>query len=371
MRTINKFILGLCCLLSLTFAACEAKDSSSTPSPYPVYDSGAWADPLFDPEIYWIDNNRVIFKGVKDNNKRNISIGPFNLSVWEIGKGVKPYTEYYQSVTVCVRDGMIHRTQKDASGTVQRFYGKFGEEKPFEFPKTKGAFFDEMNCHPNENPEILTKRAAGRAIRPLLDRHGYLDIGPNMGPESRENNPITLYRPDGTSVKLASRRFELVYLIGYFPFKGAYLFQGALEKGRTSDVASYWPSGTQQIFTWLYPEGHIEPMILSPESWPDKRVPNFGFIGALMPVKYGFVLPHGKAKGPKDAGNAGPHLLRNSKLIKLLSGYYKSPAVSPDGCKVAFVYFPYSDATITADPAPIRLKAVDLCQKNEEKAHGQ
>ena len=102
-------------------------------------------------------------------------------------------------------------------------------------------------------------------------------------------------------------------------------------------------------------------MILSPEPWPDKKVPNFGFVGALMPVKNGFVLPHGKAKGPKDAGNTGPHLLRDGKLIKLLSGYYKSPVVSPDGCKLAFVHYLYSDATKIKDPGRITLKAINVC----------
>lgn len=370
MKNKNKSFLGFFCFLTLSLTACEAKEPAAS-SPYPVYDSEAWADPFGSADLYWLDNHRVIFRSVHNNDKKLVTNGPFSLSIWEIGKRVKPYTEYHPSVTVCVRDGMIHRTQKDASGNVQRLYGKFGEEKPFEFPKTKGVFFDNMNCRPNENPVILAKRAQGRAIRPLLDRHGYLDIGSIRGPESSANNPVMFYQLDGTTIKHAARRLELNIFIGYFPLKNAYLFQGSLEKERASDIANLWPPGTRQIFTWLHPDGRIEPLIIPADPWPDKKVPNFGFIGAILPVKNGFVFPHGKAKGPKDAGNSGLHLLRDGKIEKLIGGYYSSTAVSPDGCRVAFVHYPYADATIVHDPAPIRLKAVDLCPNKEENHHGQ
>lgn len=192
MRTKNKSLLSLCCLLLITFAACEAKELAISP-PYPVIDSGVWADRSSN--VYWIDNQRILFITVKDNDKRRFNRGPFNLSVWEIGKGVKPYTDYSQSVTACIQDGMIHRTQKDEQGNVQRFYGKFGEEKTFELPKVKGAYFDFINCRPITNPDILAKRQNNRAITPLLDRHGYLDKGAIHGKESLKETPAVLYRP--------------------------------------------------------------------------------------------------------------------------------------------------------------------------------
>lgn len=370
MKTTNKYLLALCCFLSITFSACEAKNSSSTPSPYPVYDSGAWADPLHDPEIYWIDNNRVLFKAVKDNDKKNISRGPFNLSIWEIGKGVKVYTPYVKGVHACLRDGVFNYKVTDEPNKwheqdkLHIYYGKFGEEK-LVTPK-KMSYLDLINCRVEDNPEIAEKTKAGRAIIKLLDRHGYLDIGPITGPESFENNPITLYRPDGTSVKLAARRFEL-HILGYSPFKDAYFFDGGLEKSQGSDFARNWPPGTLRALGWLHPDGRIEPFIIPAEPWPDKKVPNI----VPKPLRNGFLVIMGKSKGPYDAGEHGGYYLHNNKFTKVIGGYLKSLTVSPDGCRVAFVHYPYFESTLGDDPSPIRLKAVDLCQKNEEKTHGQ
>lgn len=368
MKNKNKSFLGFFCFLTLSLTACEAKEPAAS-SPYPVYDSGAWADPFGSADIYWLDNNRVIFRSVQDNDKRRVTVGPFNLSIWEIGKGVKPYTEYYPSVTVCVRDDMIHRTQKDASGNVQRFYGKFGEEKPFEFPKTKGTFFDELNCHPNENPEILAKRAAGRAIIPLLDRHGYLDRGAVSGEESLRPVSTIFYRPGHSEyLKLPVR----IGHVNYYAFKDAYLFQADFSPDAPATFKSRWPSGILPggVKGWLYPEGRIEPLIIPAEPWPDKKVPKFGS-GSLNPLRNGFLVRTGKAKGPKDAGTLGGYLLSNKKLVKVVGGYLSELTVSPDGCKVAFVHYPYSDATFVQDLAPIRLKAIDLCSTKEENRHGQ
>lgn len=367
MRITNKTTAGLFCFLLVTVTACEAKEPAAS-SPYPVHDSGTWADPFGSADLYWLDNHRVIFRSVQDNDKRRVTSGPFNLSIWEIGKGVSIYTKNVTTVQgllgrFCYNgDGMIFYplAEKDAQGNEQYKYGEFGKEKLFTRPKNAKTILEAMNCRVLD-VDTMMKERKGRRIRPLLERHGYLDTGANRGPESNENIPIMFFKPDGSSVKLAARQFELNSLIGYFPFKEAYLFMGSLESGRPTDIANLWPPGTRQIFTWLHPDGRIEPLIIPAEPWPDKKVPNFGFIGALMPVKNGYVFPFGKAKGPKDAGNTGPHLLRNGKIVKILGGYYSSPAVSPDGCQVAFVHFPYSDATIARDPAPIRLKAVNLC----------
>lgn len=316
------------------------------PSPYPIYDSGTWADPISNPHIYWIDNDRVLFRTVKGNDKTRISSGPFNLSIWEIGKGVKAYTGYHASVTACIREGMIHRTQKDSQGKVQRFYGKFGEEKEFEFPKTKGAFFDDMNCRVNDNAEIVSKRQSGRRIRSLLDRHGYLDLGPSNKPAWTSKEPRKLFRPgDKQGVEISIPPLN-IHPIRYFEFKDAYLI---------------YDHNAGNRFWWLYPDGRVEEVTT--------------LFGVGYPTRRGFVGGGGKPKSDYDPGTVGLYFWSGKERIKLISGYANisgytnNMAISPNGCKIAFVHYPYFDATKITDPAPITLKAINLCV--EENNHGK
>lgn len=362
MKTKNKSLSIICSFLLVNFAACEAKEPIT--SPYPVYDSGAWANwHAGSAQIYWIDNDRVIFKTVKDNDKRNISRGPFNLSVWEIGKEVKAYTPYTKKVSICLRDGIFRYVVEDEQKNLKVFHGKFGEEK--QVTPQKRTYFDFLNCRVEDNPEIAEKTKAGRAITKLLDRHGYLDIGPISG--RSESAPTILYRPGHLQgITLPVR----IGYVDYFSFKDAYFFRGLFKPDSPSEIKSFWPAGTTDIMGWLHPDGRIESVVLSKEAWPDKKIPSFGS-GNIVPLRDRFLVLFGLAKGPYDAGTLGGYLLRNNKLTKVVGGYISSLTVSPNGCKVAFVHYPYLEATLGDDPAPIRLKAVDLCPSKEEKSHGQ
>jgi hypothetical protein len=373
MKNKNKSFLGFFCFLTLSLTACEAKEPAAS-SPYPVYDSEAWADPFGSADLYWLDNNRVIFRSVQDNDKRRITSGPFNLSIWEIGKGVSIYAKNVATVQgllgrFCYNsDGMIFYplAEKDAQGNDQYKYGEFGKEKLFTRPKDAKTILEQMNCRVLD-VDTMMKERKGRAIIPLLDRHGYLDRGAVHGKESLKKVPTILYRPghpEGLALPV------IIAYVNYYAFQDAYLFRGGFSPDAPMEFRSLWPPGTQpgEVRGWLHPDGRIEPLII-PAEWPDKKVPP-GYY-PIPPLREGYLIVHGEAKGPRDPGPHGGYYLRGNKLVKVIGGYLKSLTISPDGCKVAFVHYPYSDATIVHDPAPIRLKAVDLCPNKEEKPHAQ
>jgi hypothetical protein len=348
MKTKNKTITGVCCFLLAAGMVVEAREPASPPipatqSPYPVMDSGVWADwHGYIQSIYWVDNGRVIFQTVKDNDKTRVSSGPFNLSVWELGKGVKAHTPYANGVHVCVRDGMVRYTLVDEKGIYHPFYGKFGEEKAI--PLIKRTYSDELNCPIKSDPEIVAKLAQGRNIYPLLDRHGYLDVG-SIKHKPGVNEPAVFYpfgHAKGIELPIRGRDINTVRL-RYYPFKGAYLVYD-FHSGGDKKGERVW---------WLYPNGRTEEEITPARPYPTRK---------------GVVTMWGKGRSAKDPGSVGLYLWSGENPVKLIAGFAEDITVSPDGCKLAFAHYPYLDATLIKDPAPITLKVINLCP--EAKNHG-
>lgn len=308
-------------------------------SPHPIYDSGAWADPIMDPHIYWIDNNRVLFKTIKDNDKSRIRNGPFNLSVWDIVTNkVTAYTEYTKAIGICYSEGHVYYTLEDDNNKQRRFAGEFGKERPYRFPTGKDVIYNDMSCRAYNDPLLMEKRKT-RAIRLLLDRHGYLDFGPKNKPPRVHKEPFKLFRPrDKQGIELSIPSLHIDRIL-YYEFKNAYMVYSH-EAGRR-----LW---------WLYPDGKLEEVKSS--------------YGMGYPVRNGLVAGRGKPKSDYDPGTVGLYFWSDNQYIKLIPGYVNKIAVSPDGCKLAFVHYPYLMGTSIEDPAPITLKAINLCVK--EKTNG-
>ena len=345
MRTKNKTSVALACFLLAAFSLCDAKESSdptlsATPSPYPILDSGVWADAIHSAEIYWLDNERILFKGSEETEKTKHYTGKFNISIWELGKGIKKYTKNVKPSLCYNSDGIIYYelSEADAQGNGQYLYGKFGKENTYKKTKDLKYYWDQMNCKLTER-ETVIKQRKGSAIRPLLDRHGYLNLGPVRG-YATSKEFIKLYRPSdqqGISLPIQAQSLSHVY---YYEFKKAYLINN---------------SKVSKRFWWLYPDGKVEEVSAS--------------FGAGLPTRQGMVLGTGKAKSDYDPGTVGMYLVSDGKFIRLIAGYAIDVTVSPDGCKLAFVHYPYLKATSLKDSGRVTLKMINVC--SEEKNHGQ
>lgn len=344
---IPQFLIWLA-LVAASFvplAACQAKEP-----PYRILDSGVWASTSA--VIYWIDNERVIFMTVKDNDRLRKGTGPFHLSIWEVGKGIKRYTDDFSAVNVCVSDETIYRTQKDAKGNVQHFYGKLGAEKPIAAPKN--GYLDPMNCRLHDVDQLMAERG-NRAINFLLDRHGYLYKGALRGQESLINDYVLLYRPgEKKPVTLSLRRSD-IHGLYYYKFKDAYYIDGLLR----SNAAT----GKIEVTRWLYPDGRVEEVSIPSGPW-------VGGTAELFPTRMGIFITLVGYKSPKDPGPGGGYLVQGTKYVKVIDGLISGVAVSPDGCKIAFSHAPYDLADIPSsnDPGRRTLKMINFCPK--EKNNG-
>ena len=327
----NALISSICLTGSLACAA---------PS-YPILDSGF---PAADHQVYWLDNERVIFVGYKageytDLEKRGdggkgkkIHTGIF---IWDTKQN--RVTKYADSeASLCYADGYIaYRLPRgpdntDPRGMDFRRAGQMGEEKPYERrSKSQNLRGNPLTCKDFDYGPSLS---SNRKIWPLRDEHGYLDLGVLGGQVSLKNTPITLYPPGKQGIPLRIGRREIAR-IDYYAFRGAY-FVSRHFYDKAGNQQYPWPKGISQIEWWLYPDGKVDEVKIISGPWEGGGVVRF------FPTRQGIFLVSHKLKNYKEAGIAGGYYVRGARFEKLITGYITRAAVSPDGCKVAFVYVP-------------------------------
>lgn len=357
MTITSKATAGLFCFLFASQTASAAKDSidptlSTTPSPYPVIDSGVWADAVHSPTIFWLDNNRVIFKGTAATQKAD-AYKKTELRIWDIAKNkITSYAATTKGIA-CYIDGTIfYWIQGDRVGKDRYRYGKLEQEKEMVLADNKKTHIDTMNCRIYD-VDTLVKERKGRAVRALLDRHGYLDLGPLRGIESMNNTPITYYHQGNSrGIALPIRR-KSAEIVRYYSFKDAYFIHRIVGGAWADKAEATW---------WLSPKGEVTEVDIPHGPWI-----HGGHVGFYPTRKGIFIVYHGGNKSNKDPGFSGGYLIQDSAAPKLIDGHIQDPAVSPNGCKIAFAHYPYLDASRIDDPGRITLKMIDLCM--EEKNH--
>ncbi len=338
----------------LAFTAVGACGQPEKKSPYPILDSGMLAS-MHDPSayIFWIDNHRILFRAVKNNDKRLANIGPYNLSVWEIGKGTRPYTPYALNVSACLRDGIFRYKLKDEYKNIQLFHGRFGEEIHVPLPP-KMSYYDDMNCRLEDDPEVAEKHRSGRAILKLLTRHGFLDIGPARGKGSSENRQVELHiKGKKLAITLPIRRFDIL-VIEYYEFKDAYFI---------SHLGAYSRTGKPATARWLYPDGRVEEVLIPVGPWATS------VSTSAYPTRHGiFVVSH-DYKTMQNSGLAGGYFIQGEKAVKVIDGSIRGVAVSPDGCKISFSHARtlMHDVVTNNDPTRRTLKMINFCIFKDQK----
>ena len=336
---------------------------------YPILDSGF---PATDRQQYWLDNERVIFVGYKvgeytdlekrgDGSKgKKIHTGIF---IWDTRNNrVAKYADSEEFL--CFADGYIVYslpTGPDYAGPYglgPYKAGRLGAETTFPSrQRPKNLRTNPFTCRDFDYKQSLSNK---RLIQPLRDEHGYLDLGVLGGKDSLKNIPITLYPPGKRGVTLPIGRREVAH-IDYYAFKGAY-FVSRHFYDKAGSHKYLWPAGTTQIEWWLYTDGKVDEVKIPSGPWES------GGVVLFFPTRQGIFLVSHKLKSYEEAGVAGAYYVRGSRFDKLITGYITHAAISPHGCRVAFVYVPSLQAQadslkqLAAGRASKRtLKMVDLC----------
>lgn len=327
-------------------------------SPYRMIDSGFPAEDFY--PTAWVDNDRVIFTGVKlgtylcDVKDSRHCGGRGHLlavSTWHVSQNkVTSYKDRILS-DLCVHNGYISYKAReqlsDQEGSV--FAGEFGKEKKLG-PMSEYRYMNPVSCrYYNRPPKPI---AEGRRASLLLEEHGYVDFGRDLPakltPEER-NAPPVLRSLDGK--KAVPLDIEKRYLENrLMDFKYVRFSNEYFSRADTIDHSILAPA------FYVTPEGKVRKVEFS-----ERR--QLG--GTYHPTRLGVLLT---TDGDRKADSGGGYLLAPSRLTKIVSGSLRRASVSPNGCKIAFVYAASWDAVSQGYRAwkegkpGNTIRMIDLCE---------
>lgn len=302
--------------------------------------------------IQWLDDTRVLFVGFDPSQPGiggNLPARQKHLYIWHLETG--EITLYRKSVygNLCVAgDWVRYRVANEDGHNIYRA-GPFGDERPIR----QSDLFSSMRDRPYHLPRGYCSRfmpdeefiPVDGAIKtpwvyPLRAEHGYL-VEARTAPNTET---LSLQRPGHEAIPLnLDPKAPRGHTIRYYPFAGRYYIDS---KFRVSTDVAYLRSDCA-INWWLDPAGGLEEICVPWGAWEH-----------VFPFRNGLLLVQMGIWDPDD----GIHLYRDGRRVQVFQGVVGSPAVSPDGCRVAFttqtvIY----RRGLTPKQTPMTLKVLELC----------
>jgi hypothetical protein len=320
---------------------------------YPVLDSKF---PAAEAKLGWIDNEHVVFHGYevgKFGQKRadGHELRETGIFIWDIFQNkITKYWDIDGQVGLCVFNGIVTFKQRakpgqdiwnvvsgDLNGAQQR-------------QEERKVWINGTSCRQHEQPPEWMNQDGHRRWA-LLEEHGYLDFGVTSRADPSKASPVLLYPPDQKNPKPLPFTGEQVrFHLTYFEFAGLYLLEGHRETTYATRIWLLKPDGT--VTKVLEPTG---------KSWE-----KLGW-GHYQLTKKGLLITGGRGDYG-TVGSTGGYLLVDDSPVRIVAGFLRNAAVSPDGCKVAFVHELHSQAgadsfraLLAGKPGTRTLKMIDLC----------
>jgi hypothetical protein len=319
--------------------------------PYPIVDSNVWATNSYPGDIYWLDNERVLFLG--SETSKPIGQDDQWLLIWDTRtNGITKYKQHVMNF--CYRDGIIqYRTVTrllDTGKRIWTFYrGKLNEES---IDTTLDRKEDKLNCR---HISVWPRFKRGKAHAILLEGHGYLVLD-ETAPNVRFENYSLLHHKgeDQIPIPLPFRRYD-ADRVNYYPFRQAYFLYPASYFINGTHLTP-WPHDVPLYVWWLSPDGEIDKIEVPLGAWARGRL-------IFYPTLKGVFVVNRHSKSDRDPGNAGGYLVQGTTVKKLVGGVLTDvSAVSPDGCRIAFSHAPSQDTDRFDSKNHRRLKMIDICE---------
>jgi len=255
--------------------------------PYTMVDSGFPVD-VVSKDIYWIDDDRVLFRGVLLGSERGLLV---MAQVWDTKQNkVDAYGNSQKGLqSFCANNGYVSYMWQG-----KLYAGTFGSEVEIQAAR--------------RNPYSCKPSAAAPAGVPLLDEHGWLDVS---------GSHVVLRNSTAAAVETAIPKQAGPIEVAYLPWAKQYLVTG--NAGANAKTQPAW---------YLRPDGSTTEV-----KWPAGE---WQAASLYLATRQGLLVWARQGADPKTAVY-GHFLLRGGVATRIAWGYYwRGTSVSPDGCKIAF-----------------------------------
>jgi hypothetical protein len=309
------------------------------------------------PTLYWVDDDQLLFAGIKraDMETAFAAKDPDRVArlkklyLWDdTAKSARLYADAQE---VCFSNGFVSyrmRVDKAAGKEVVR-EGTFGSEKELDRPlPPQEVVRSNLTCRAHARNELVPPAHRNHYVVVLREGDGYLHLAPDYGKE-RQAYPrnLTLHRAkSGEAITLPMTWDENFnqFGIAYSVFRSAYVLPPQFPRGSSSERGNPWPKDQPLVVYLLWADGRTQ--AASIPHWPAE------YLGHPRPMRLGWIF--GGGKRPKTGGF---YLFDGKVVSKIESGFVREIAVSPDGCKAAVGINnkPYDMGT------PINLKVFNFC----------
>ncbi len=348
--------LRLVLILLVMTVGSQGVEGGESASPYPIRDSGVWASTNWSGDVYWLDNERVLFLG--SEHGKLVAQEHQALLVWDTTK--HSITMLKQNISwLCYRNGVVLLSQKidnPAGGPSKyRFFrGPLGEEQPYE--QDSKDIPDRLNCRVVKINTADGKRPPGRY---LLEGDGYLGRDKKQPFDQRANLPAMYFKGEESEGILLPFGVRQVESIEYYDFKKAYFLYGWFYDAKIGGVTTLWPKNLPHPVWWLTREGSTIEVLIPSGPW------NAGGGVFFTPSQRGVLVTYqGGVKSARDPGTQGVYLVQeNGETKRLIAGFVIRVGVSPNGCKLVFSHAPNAESDRPNDKNRRTLKMIDLCSK--------
>jgi hypothetical protein len=302
---------------------------------FPITDTQAWADARAGASaVGWLDDGEVAFISTEGGHPEKPGL-PKVIAIWNVQHGLRAYRKGVLSL--CVGPGTLAYMMEGEAHRV--FFGKPGHEVEVDSQRISPA-----TCLPRAD-------GVGSGIVPLLPDHGVLDLGPSMGAGSSDNRPLRFLKT-GTAnlIELPFGKWE-GQGFRYYAYKNAYFITGTYYD-KVGRYGTSWPKMLPRPMWWLSSDGSLSTITVEP---PWNQMSDF----AYFPTRIGLVVTgvDKRKKHPRFPADAGLFLLTpDGSAQTLFKGFAEGIAVSPGGCRIAFIH-----RNIKSSPGPNAIKIIRIC----------
>ncbi len=305
--------------------------------------------------IHWIDDDRIVFKGVVHAPERAETQYPGKrigkLATLDLRTGRINWYEEFNG-QICVDGGRVALEQVDdvrqpaAGRIVSRFWLMRGTPGTLERQEVTREYLQSFdfrtNCRPESELPPLPAWAQekqgkeGARFMRLRPEHGFVELAihPRPGIKPNPAYPVRIHPPRAQGVQgvpladIFTKRLKEGYSLSPLRWdrhKGAYHLY--------LDYYA-WPTPEDVVLThwWLFPDGRVEEIVTYSRrrDWPvtyDYR---------LIPTHAGVFIVGEEPRIVPETGRSGLYrLLDDNTLERILPGRVGAWALSPDGCKLA------------------------------------